>query len=214
MSAALARNWWAVGIRALSAAVVALSIAVLPRPSVAGLAVMLAVYIAADGAFAILAGRAARRDERWSMLVFEGTTNLLLACVILSWPAIAVIPLMNLLSAWAVVTGGCAAAGAIARSLGPDGERNSVGRLGNGRSCGGAVQRNRSGRCRPLGVGLLGSVRCRVARARHASATTAATQLVVNSRKAFRVARLPATYPCIPSLQSLLDCKLDGHAAY
>jgi uncharacterized membrane protein HdeD (DUF308 family) len=105
MSAALARNWWGVGIRALSAAVFALSIAVLPRPSVAALAVMLAVYIAADGAFAILAGRAARRDERWSMLLFEGTTNLLLACVILSWPAIAVVPLMNLLSAWAVVTG-------------------------------------------------------------------------------------------------------------
>jgi uncharacterized membrane protein HdeD (DUF308 family) len=106
MSAALARNWWAVGIRALSAAVFALSLAVLPRPSVAGLAVMLAVYIGADGAFAIVAGmRAARRDERWPMLFFEGTTNVLLACVILSWPAIAVAPLMNLLSAWAVVTG-------------------------------------------------------------------------------------------------------------
>jgi len=82
MSAALARNWWAVGIRALSAAVFALSIAVFPRPSVAGLAVMLAVYIAADGALAILAGRAAGGDERWSMLLFEGTTSLLLACVI------------------------------------------------------------------------------------------------------------------------------------
>jgi uncharacterized membrane protein HdeD (DUF308 family) len=106
MSAALARNWWAVGIRALSAAVLALSIAVLPRHSVAGLAVMLAVYIGVDGAFAIVAGmRAARRDERWPMLFFEGTTNLLLASVILSWPAIAVAPLINLLSAWAIVTG-------------------------------------------------------------------------------------------------------------
>lgn len=106
MSAGLARNWWAVGFRALTAAVFALSIIVLPRPTVAALALMLAVYVGAGGAFAIVAGmRAARRGERWSILIFEGTTNVLLACVILAWPAIAVAPLVHLLSAWAVVTG-------------------------------------------------------------------------------------------------------------
>jgi uncharacterized membrane protein HdeD (DUF308 family) len=66
MNAGLARNWWAVGVRGVLAVVYGVAVLVLPPPTLALLVVMFAVYLAADGAFAILAATwAARRDERW-----------------------------------------------------------------------------------------------------------------------------------------------------
>jgi uncharacterized membrane protein HdeD (DUF308 family) len=86
MSAGLARNWWAIGLRGAAAILFVIAILCLPSPTIASLVLMFATYVAADGAFAILAGmRAAPRGERWRLLVLEGATNL--AC------------------AWAVVTG-------------------------------------------------------------------------------------------------------------
>jgi uncharacterized membrane protein HdeD (DUF308 family) len=68
---------------------------------------MFAAYVAADGAFAILAGmRAAPRGERWRLVILEGATNLAAAAAVLAWPAIAIAaPFVRLACAWAVVTG-------------------------------------------------------------------------------------------------------------
>src|SRR5215831_6819549 len=76
-SAGLARNWWAVGLRAVAAITFILATILLPRPTLAALIMMFAAYVAADGLLAIVAGvRAMRRRERWQTLIFEGTTNL------------------------------------------------------------------------------------------------------------------------------------------
>src|SRR5688572_4477332 len=88
MSAGLARNWWAVGLRGAAAVLFALSVLILPPQTVASLVLLFTAYIAADGALAILSGsRAARRGARWWALVFEGMTNLA-AGGILVWQAI------------------------------------------------------------------------------------------------------------------------------
>jgi uncharacterized membrane protein HdeD (DUF308 family) len=107
MSAGLARNWWAIGLRGAAAILFVIVILCLPSPTIASLVLMFAAYVAADGAFAILAAmRAAPRGERWRLLILEGATNLASAAVVLAWPAIAIAaPFVRLACAWAVVTG-------------------------------------------------------------------------------------------------------------
>ena len=64
MSACLSRNWWAIGLRGAAAILFVIAILCLPSPTIASLVLMFATYVAADGAFAILAGmRAAPRGE-------------------------------------------------------------------------------------------------------------------------------------------------------
>jgi hypothetical protein len=88
MSAVLARNWWAVGLRSLVAVAFAIAvILLLPRPTLGALVLLFAAYLAADGALAIVAGvRAMRRGELWQALMFEGAANLMVGGAVLIWP--------------------------------------------------------------------------------------------------------------------------------
>lgn len=82
MNTGLARNWWAIGLRGAVAILFAITVLWLPASTIASLVLMFAAYIAADGAFAILAGmRAAGRGDRWRMLILEGSINLAAAAV-------------------------------------------------------------------------------------------------------------------------------------
>jgi uncharacterized membrane protein HdeD (DUF308 family) len=106
MSAGLARNWWAVGLRALLAVVLVISVVLLPRPTLGALTMMFAAYLAADGALAVVSGlRAMRHGERWLALIFEGATNPAVAGGVLIWPALAAMAFVSLTSAWAIITG-------------------------------------------------------------------------------------------------------------
>jgi uncharacterized membrane protein HdeD (DUF308 family) len=105
MSAALARNWWLIGLRALAAGVFILCVALLPLQNIASLVVLFAAYVVADGALAILAGLwAAPRGERWWSLILEGAMNLAVAAILV-WPAVVAFPFVNLTAAWAIITG-------------------------------------------------------------------------------------------------------------
>lgn len=77
MSAGLARNWGAVGLRGVAGIVFGLGVLALPPPTVASLVLLFAAYVVADGILAILAGTwEAGRGQRWWMLIVEGLTNL------------------------------------------------------------------------------------------------------------------------------------------
>src|SRR5260370_34515343 len=77
MNTGLARNWWAIGLRGAVAILFAITVLWLPASTIASLVLMFAAYVAADGAFAILAGmRAAGRGDRWRMLILGGSINL------------------------------------------------------------------------------------------------------------------------------------------
>jgi uncharacterized membrane protein HdeD (DUF308 family) len=118
MSAGLARNWWAVGLRSGLAVVFVITALLLPRPTLGALLFTFAVYLAADGAMAIVAGvRAMRRGELWQTLIFEGAVNLSVAGVVLIWPAMAAVAFIRLTSAWAIVTGALLLAAARRLSL-------------------------------------------------------------------------------------------------
>ena len=113
MSAALARNWWAIGLRALLAVAFVIAVLLLPRPTLGALVLMFAAYMAADGALEIVSGlRAMRRG-----LIFEGATNLALVGAVLIWPAMAAVAFVRLTSAWAIVTGALLVAAARRLSL-------------------------------------------------------------------------------------------------
>lgn len=105
-SAGLARNWWAIAIRAVLAAGFAIGIFWAPAHTFATLALFFAVYVAADGVAAIVAGLLRmKRGELWQTLIFEGTLNLFFAGAILVWPAIVATAFVGLSSIWAVATG-------------------------------------------------------------------------------------------------------------
>jgi uncharacterized membrane protein HdeD (DUF308 family) len=107
MSAGVARNWWAIGLRSAAAILFAITILSLPPQAVAPLVLLFAAYVAADGAFAILAGmRAAQWGYRWPMLILEGSVNLAAAAAVLVWQAVAAVPLVQIASGWAMITGG------------------------------------------------------------------------------------------------------------
>jgi uncharacterized membrane protein HdeD (DUF308 family) len=102
----LAQHWWALGLRGVAGLAFAVGILTLPSATLASLVLLFALYVAADGALAILIGiRSARRGERWRMLVIEGATNIIAASAAFAWPAIALVPFLRLVSAWAIVTG-------------------------------------------------------------------------------------------------------------
>jgi uncharacterized membrane protein HdeD (DUF308 family) len=107
MSAGVARNWWVIGLRGAAAILFAIIILSLPTQAVAPLVFLFATYVAADGAFAILVGmRAPRWGYRWPMLILEGSVNLAAAAAVLVWQAVAAVPLVQIATAWAVITGG------------------------------------------------------------------------------------------------------------
>jgi uncharacterized membrane protein HdeD (DUF308 family) len=118
MSAGLARNWRAVGMRAGLAVLFAITVLLLPRPTLGVLVLTFAAYVAADGAMAIVAGiRAMRRGELWQTLIFEGAVNISVAGVVLAWPAMAAVAFVRLTSVWAILTGALLLAAARRLSL-------------------------------------------------------------------------------------------------
>ena len=106
MSTALARNWWAVALRGVFAMLFGLVALFWPFTTILSLTVLFAVYMLADGAFAIVAGmRAAARHERWGVLVLEGIVDLLAGLGALLLPGLTVLVFVAVLGIWAVVSG-------------------------------------------------------------------------------------------------------------
>jgi uncharacterized membrane protein HdeD (DUF308 family) len=106
MSALLVHNWWAIALR--GAVAIAFGIIALLLPSVTMLALVLlfAAYMLVDGVLAIIAAvKAARRQDRWGWLVFEGVADLIAGAIAVVWPLVTVIAFVFLLGAWAIVTG-------------------------------------------------------------------------------------------------------------
>jgi uncharacterized membrane protein HdeD (DUF308 family) len=106
MSTGLARNWWAVGVRGIGAIAFGVGIAALPPQALASIVLAYSAYLAGDGIFAIVSGvRAMQRGDRWTVLILQGAGNLAVAGAVLAIPDLAVIPFLQITSAWAALTG-------------------------------------------------------------------------------------------------------------
>jgi uncharacterized membrane protein HdeD (DUF308 family) len=114
----LARNWWLVALRGLLAQIFGIIAILLPGVTIAALVLLFAAYMLVDGVFAIIGGvRAARRHERWGLLIFEGIANLVAGGIAIVWPLITIVAFIYLLAAWAIVSGGLVFAAALRLQL-------------------------------------------------------------------------------------------------
>ena len=106
MSAALAKNWWAISLRGVFAVIFGLIALLLPGVTLASLVLLFGAYMVVDGALAIVAAvRAARQGERWGLLVFEGIADLAAAAIAFLWPLATILAFVYLVGAWGIVSG-------------------------------------------------------------------------------------------------------------
>lgn len=106
MSAALARNWGFIALRGALAILFGIVAILLPGPTLAALVLLFAAYMLVDGILAIVAAvRAARRNERWGWLIFEGIVDLIAAAIAFLWPLATIFAFVLLMGAWAIISG-------------------------------------------------------------------------------------------------------------
>jgi uncharacterized membrane protein HdeD (DUF308 family) len=106
MSALLAQNWWVVALRGALGIVFGIVAFALPGVTIAALVIWFAAYMTVDGILATVAGiRAARKGERWGMLILEGIADLIAAAIAIVVPIATVLAFVFLTAAWAIVSG-------------------------------------------------------------------------------------------------------------
>jgi uncharacterized membrane protein HdeD (DUF308 family) len=102
----LAQNWWAVALRGVIALIFGVLAIALPGVTLAALILLWGVYAVADGVFAIVSGvRAARRHQRWGVMVVEGIAGIIAGLIAIFLPAAAAFAFVFLFALWAVITG-------------------------------------------------------------------------------------------------------------
>ena len=107
MSAALARNWWAVALRGVVGILFGLVALTLPGVTMLSLVLFFSAYMLVDGVFSIIAAvRAANRSERWGSLLLQGLVDIAIGVIALVWPGITVLAFVLLVAAWAIISGG------------------------------------------------------------------------------------------------------------
>jgi uncharacterized membrane protein HdeD (DUF308 family) len=106
MSAALAQNWWLIALRGVLAIIIGVIAFAAPVATMLSLVLLFSAYMLVDGVFAIVAAlRAARKHERWALLVLEGIVSIAVAAVAVLWPGVTIVAYVLLVAAWAIVTG-------------------------------------------------------------------------------------------------------------
>ncbi|MGZ3269019.1 MAG: HdeD family acid-resistance protein [Caulobacteraceae bacterium] len=114
LSALLARNWWAVGLRGLFALVFATIALVTPAAAMLSLLLVFAFYMLVDGIFAIVSAvRAARGRGQWGLLLLQGVVSLAAAVAATLLPGVALITFVLLIAAWMMISGVLGVAAAV-----------------------------------------------------------------------------------------------------
>jgi uncharacterized membrane protein HdeD (DUF308 family) len=79
---ALARNWWLIALRGVLGVIFGVIALVMPVATILALVLLFSAYMVVDGAIAIYAAiRAARKQEGWGFLLFQGIASLAAAAI-------------------------------------------------------------------------------------------------------------------------------------
>jgi uncharacterized membrane protein HdeD (DUF308 family) len=106
LTALLARNWWAIGLRGALAIVFGLIALFRPGATMLSLVIVFAVYAFADGVFGVVSAvRAGQSGHRWGLLAFEGVVNVGVGVIAVLWPGITLVAFVLLMAVWAMMTG-------------------------------------------------------------------------------------------------------------
>ena len=103
---ALARNWWLIALRGVLGVIFGVIALVMPVATILALVLLFSAYMLVDGAIAIYAAiRAARKQEGWGLLLFQGIASLAAAAIAFMWPSLTVVAFVLLIAAWSIVSG-------------------------------------------------------------------------------------------------------------
>ena len=103
---ALARNWWLIALRGVLGVIFGVIALVMPVATILALVLLFSAYMLVDGAIAIYAAiRAARKQEGWGLLLFQGIASLAAAAIAFMWPGLTVVAFVLLIAAWSIVSG-------------------------------------------------------------------------------------------------------------
>jgi len=103
---ALARNWWLIALRGVLGVIFGVIALVMPVATILALVLLFSAYMVVDGAIAIYAAiRAARKQEGWGFLLFQGIASLAAAAIAFMWPGLTVVAFVLLIAAWSIVSG-------------------------------------------------------------------------------------------------------------
>ena len=103
---ALARNWWLIVLRGVLGVIFGVIALVMPVATILALVLLFSAYMVVDGAIAIYAAiRAARKQEGWGFLLFQGIASLAAAAIAFMWPGLTVVAFVLLIAAWSIVSG-------------------------------------------------------------------------------------------------------------
>jgi uncharacterized membrane protein HdeD (DUF308 family) len=106
LGSTLKRNWKVVLARGFFGLVIGLIAFIFPGPTLLSLVTLFAIYLIIDGILAIVgAVHAARQQERWGYLTFEGIVDILAGIIAMALPHITVFVFVGLLAAWAFISG-------------------------------------------------------------------------------------------------------------
>lgn len=106
MAQVLIGNWWALAIRGVFAIIFAVIAFVWPATAAEVLVLWFGAYALVDGIFALIAAlRAARHHGPSVALLVEGILDLIIAVMVVLWPAQALVAIVYLIALWAVVSG-------------------------------------------------------------------------------------------------------------
>ncbi len=107
MSTVLARNWWLVALRGVSAILFGILALIAPGVTLLTLVLFFSAYMLVDGVFTIAAAvRAAEKNERWGLLLIQGLLGIAVGIAAFLVPAAAIWAAIYLLSFWALISGG------------------------------------------------------------------------------------------------------------
>ena len=106
MHTMLVERWWALVLRGLAAILFGILTFIWPGVSLYTLVLLFGVWAVVNGGFIVAAGvRAARGEQRWGWLVFEGVASIAAGVLAFIWPDITALALLILIAAWALVSG-------------------------------------------------------------------------------------------------------------
>jgi uncharacterized membrane protein HdeD (DUF308 family) len=106
LGVALARNWWLIALRGVLGVIFGVIALIMPAATILALVLLFSAYMLVDGAIAIYAAiRAARKQEGWGFLLFQGIASMAAAAIAFVWPRLTVVAFVLLIAAWAIVSG-------------------------------------------------------------------------------------------------------------
>jgi uncharacterized membrane protein HdeD (DUF308 family) len=98
--------WWLVALRGVAGILFGLIALFVPGATILSILLVFSAYMLVDGGFGVVSAiMAARRAQRWGLLLLEGLADIATGIIVLLWPAITIVAFILLLAAWAIVTG-------------------------------------------------------------------------------------------------------------